>query len=1144
MFSPLSVLFAIFAYVAVLFLLAQFGERTARGRRWAAHPAVYALGLAVYCTTWTYYGSVGKASTGGMGFLPVYLGPTLALLLGGSIFERIVRLKQAHRITSVADFISARYGKSQAVAATVTLLLMVGIVPYVGLQLKALTSTFAALTTSPGGDVSTSVAWFTPVSAVLMIVFTIVFGIRHLDPTERHPGMVFSLAAESIIKLVAFVSAGVFIVGLAFGDTSTFFEHFAANPPALPMMGKSDGNQILTWCTVGLLSMSAFVFLPRQFHVGVVESVNPKHVRTARWMTPLYLILINLFVVPIALGGKHMALAGVSGDQFVLALPIHAGASALSMAVFIGGFSAAIGMIMIESMTMATMISNHLLMPLIQAIPALSGLKRQMLYARWLSAAIFIGAGYLFEVGIGGSYMLVAIGLISFASAFLLTPIIIGGLYWRAASKGGALLGLGLGFVTWFYTLLMPTFVKSGWMSKQLLTDGPWGLYLLRPEALLGFEGLPALSHGVMWSAGITITGYIVGSIVFPANKEERQLTEQFLDIDADQFGHLDNTEATISAEEKRLATAELLKQFYPQQEIPHLVKRCFDKIGCQGAEMLTVVQFAELYNEVERTLCGALGAASAHGVMKEQWGTIDRKATSELALEYARMMAHMKLSPKEIKQRIDYQAERESLLTSQFQELKKHNDMLEDKVLERTHEIQTILDNVTFGFLVVGHDMRVREGFTQSCHELLHVPIKTGANLCDLLGISSAKARAHFELSFDQIYEDIMPEEMLTEQLPNRFEQPNGKVLRTEARIIRDAAHQVEALLLTISDITQLESAQRESQQNRVLISLLQQKEAFSTFLQDTNTLLQNARNALKSDEVLVRRVVHTIKGNTAIYGIEDIAQLIHEIEDNVDIGTEELDLIHDAFRAFLQSNEEILRLDFDNLSGSGAHLSKEHMDALRKLLQHTENTSLRQYHKWAAQVLLQPASQLLGPLHHLVDRLAARLGKEVQLVIHGAEVRVDTETVRPIFQNITHLLRNSLDHGIEAPWERENKPEQATIKVTIADLEHSWEIKVEDDGRGIDTKKILAKALQKGLISQAEASRLSEDEILQLIFLDGLSSSDTTTDVSGRGVGMSSVKSAVEDLGGQIQVQSTLGQGTCFTQRIPKPQVASLAA
>ena len=585
MFSPWAVLGAIFVYMGVLFTIAQWAERTKAGRKLAAHPAVYALGLAVYCTTWTFYGSVGKASQGGMGFIPVYLGPTLAFLLGHQIFRKMARLKHAHRITSIADFISARYNKSQAVAAIVTVIMMVGIVPYVGLQLKAVTGSFNLMTAQTVADGSPWASLSSPIVVVLMIGFTIAFGIRHLDPTERHPGMVMSLASESITKIVAFIAAGVFVVGLAFGDFGGFVEHMKTADLGLPMMGEASSSQIMVWFTVGLLAAAAFAFLPRQFHVGVVENDNEKHVKTAQWLTLLYLIAINLLVVPIAMGGNFLGFEGVKGDQYVLALPMKTGATALSMLVFVGGFSAAIGMIMVAGMTTATMISNHLVMPIAQAFAPLKFLQRRMLYVRWVAAAAFIGGGYAFEALMGDSYMLVAIGLISFAAAFIVAPVVLAGLFWREGSQKGALIGLCGGFATWFYTLLMPTFVKSGWLPKSILEEGPMGLGFLRPEALFGLEGMPSLTHGVMFSAGVTIIGYVAGSVLMAPDKEERRLTDEFLDIDGTSNRAFEDDEANTSSAEFWDKTVALLEEFYDPDEARDLTARCFERTGCANQE-------------------------------------------------------------------------------------------------------------------------------------------------------------------------------------------------------------------------------------------------------------------------------------------------------------------------------------------------------------------------------------------------------------------------------------------------------------------------------------------------------------------------------------------------------------------------------
>jgi Na+/proline symporter/signal transduction histidine kinase len=681
MFSPATVILAVCVYVGLLFAIARLSEQRAKtGRNWANHPLAYSLGLGVYCTTWTYYGSVGKATNEGMLFLTIYLGPTLGMLFASRILKRLVRLKNTHHITSIADFISARYAKSIAVAAIVTMMLVVGIVPYVALQLKAVTGTFDLITRSPSAP-SPLAGYISPIVVGLMIVFTVAFGIRRLDPTERHPGMMVSLAIESLVKLAAFLAVGGFVLVHVYGGPGGFATRLSEGlPKPLTFMGKADPSQLVTWCTYLVLATSAFAFLPRQFHVGVIENSDEKHVKTAMWLSPLYLFLMNIFVVPIALGGMLTAPKGVSGDQFVLALPMAAGQEALSLFVFLGGFSAAIGMIMVETTTMATMISNHLLLPVIESNKKLWFLRRHLLYCRWGAAALFILASYGFEVRVGKSYMLVNMGMLSFAAVLQFAPAVLGGLFWRGGNRVGATLGLTAGFVTWFYTLLLPTFVKSGWMDPSLLSHGPWGLGMLRPEALFGVAGLPALTHGVLFSTCFNVAGYVLGSVLFETSSEERRLATEFVAPRAHSIDVAD-TAATIDAAEKRRELEELLAAYHATSEAAELVERCFAAAGIGEKTHITVVELAELYREVERTLAGAIGAASAHAAMRKVRGMND-KDSKALAAMYAKILSRLNISPSELRRRIDYYQEREEAL-------QRAHDELEQRVRQRTQELE-----------------------------------------------------------------------------------------------------------------------------------------------------------------------------------------------------------------------------------------------------------------------------------------------------------------------------------------------------------------------------------------------------------------------------------------------------------------------
>jgi Na+/proline symporter/C4-dicarboxylate-specific signal transduction histidine kinase len=680
MLSPLHVVAVVCAYVGFLFLIARLSERQrASGGGFTNSPIVYALALGVYCTTWTYYGSVGKVTVDGMLFIPVYLGPTLGMFFAPTILRRLIRIKERHHITSLADFISARYAKSRLVAALVTVMLLFGTIPYAAIQLKAVADTFELLVGAESA-ISYGIHWVMPLTVLLMIGFTIMFGIRRLDPTERHPGMMVSLAAESLTKLLAFLVGGLFIVYWAFGGFSGFFARLSQGLPAqLGFMQKLEGDQLHTWLTYMLLSASAFAFLPRQFHVGVIENSNAKHTRTAMWLTPLYLLTINVLVVPIAIAGMIMLPKGSPADTSLLALPLLAGQPAVSLLIFVGGFSAATGMIMTETMTMATMMSNHLFLPLVDKSPRLWFLRRQLLPARWAFATVFILAALAFAVGIGKSYMLVAIGMLSFAAVLQLAPASIGGLFWRQGSRWGAMLGLGAGFLVWCYTLLLPTFVKSGWMSDNILVHGPWGISFLRPTALFGLEGITSLSHGVLWTLIFNVSLYVVGSVLFPGSSADQRLAESFINLER-KTDFEDSGDATLDAEEQRVKAEQLLAQYFPRAEAQAMIVRSVSAAGIAGKERITALEWAELNNWVERSLSGAIGSASAHAAMRHL-DRVDDAASKALAHAYAKMLARMRISPAELRKRVDYYQERETLLEQQAVEL-------EQRVLARTQEL------------------------------------------------------------------------------------------------------------------------------------------------------------------------------------------------------------------------------------------------------------------------------------------------------------------------------------------------------------------------------------------------------------------------------------------------------------------------
>lgn len=525
------------AYLTVLFIVAHLGDRRAgAGRSLIDNGVVYALSLGVYATTWTYYGSVGRAVTSGIGFLPIYLGPTLMAALFWVVLRRIIRICRQQRITSLADFVSSRYGKSTALGQLVTIVAVVGVVPYIALQLKAVSETFAILRGVPADDPAPAVHADTALYVALVLaVFTIIFGTRHLDATERHEGMVTAIAFESLVKLVAFLAVGIWVTFVAFDGFGDLFGRAATDRDLSRMLSFGDQSHA-AWTWLIVLSMLALLLLPRQWQVGVVENVDERHLRTAAWLLPAYLLLINIFVMPIAIAGLvTFADGSVDPDAFVIALPREGGQEALALLVFIGGLSAATGMVIVETIALATMVSNSLVLPVLlrRGGRLIEGrdLGRLILLIRRLTIVATLLLGFAYFRMAGDALALVSIGLVSFAAVAQFAPAILGGLFWRGATGRGALWGLAAGFVVWAYTLPLPSLAATGLIPESFVTEGPFSLAALRPHALLNVEGMDEVSHSMMWSMLVNIGLFVGLSLTMRQSPAERLQASAFVDV-------------------------------------------------------------------------------------------------------------------------------------------------------------------------------------------------------------------------------------------------------------------------------------------------------------------------------------------------------------------------------------------------------------------------------------------------------------------------------------------------------------------------------------------------------------------------------------------------------------------------------------
>ncbi|MFR9795290.1 SpoIIE family protein phosphatase [Streptomyces sp. MS06] len=600
------------AYLGVLFAVAFYGDRRAEaGRSLIDNGTIYALSLAVYATSWTYYGSVGRATTAGVGFLPVYLGPTLMLALGWLVLRRIIRISRRRRITSLADFVSARYGKSAALGGLVTIIAVVGIVPYIALQLKAVSNTFEIALRHP--TVETSGLGRIPLHqdtalyvALLLAAFTILFGTRHLDATERHEGMVAAIAFESVVKLVAFLSAGLFVTFGMFGGFGDLFSQAsdAGLTTLFTLQGETGYGQ---WMWLTVLSMLAIVLLPRQWQVTVVENVNEGHLKRAIWLLPLYLFGISLFTLPIAAGGLLRFGNDVSADTYVLTLPIAEGQQGLALFVFIGGLSAATGMIIVDTIALSTMVSNSLVMPVLlrsgSRLTRRDDLTWLVLGIRRATIVLILLLGYAYFRLAGEGQSLVEIGLVSFAAVAQFTPAILGGLFWRGGTRRGVLVGLVAGVTVWAYTLLLPAFAESGLLPTSFLREGPLGIGQLRPQQLFGLTGMDPVGHSMFWSALLNVGGYVAVSLAGRPDAAERAQAVQFVDILSEPVGERRwQVRATVG----ELRT--VLERFLGREA----GERALYSYPGARPESLAAEASPELVHHAESQLAGSVGAASA----------------------------------------------------------------------------------------------------------------------------------------------------------------------------------------------------------------------------------------------------------------------------------------------------------------------------------------------------------------------------------------------------------------------------------------------------------------------------------------------------------------------------------------------------
>ncbi len=683
-----------FGYLCLLFAIAYYGDKRAdENRSIISNPYIYALSLAVYCTAWTFYGSVGFAARSGLGFLPIYLGPTLMASLGWLVLRKIIRISKIHRITTISDFIASRYGKSMTMGAIVAIIAVLGVIPYISLQLKAISSSLLILTKSLPVQhahipVFTDTAFY---ATIILAIFAILFGTRHLDATERHEGMVAAIAFESIVKLSAFLAVGVFVTFFiydGFGDLAARANENEGLRRLFTMDTEAGALAYADWSIYLFLSMTAVLFLPRQFQVAVVENVNEDHLNKAIWLFPLYLLAINIFVLPVAFGGAlHFVGQDMDADFFALTMPMIENQKWLALFVFIGGTSAATGMVIVETIALSTMICNELVMPTLLRLPIRRLTQRKdfsgfILATRRGGIVLVLLLGYAYFRYVGEFYSLVSIGLMSFSAIAQFTPSILGGIFWKSGTRSGALSGLVAGFLVWGYTLMLPSLCQAGILPETFVTQGPWGIELLKPLHLFGLQGFNHISHAVFWSMLLNLSMYIGVSMFSVQSAIEHSQANLFVDVfkfsEQSQESHI--WRGTAFVPDLRSLLGAVLGKSRANDVIATYAKRNKINMNQRLKADPGMVSYAE------KILAGTIGSASAHvmvsSVVKEE----------PLAIQDV-----MKILD-ETRQAIAYSRDLEKAtaeLKAANEQLKALDNLKDEFISTVTHELRTPLTSV-----------------------------------------------------------------------------------------------------------------------------------------------------------------------------------------------------------------------------------------------------------------------------------------------------------------------------------------------------------------------------------------------------------------------------------------------------------------
>lgn len=700
------VIFITLVYLSVLFVIAYYAERK-KFFKLKFSRYTYALSIAVYCTAWTFYGSIGRATTSGPDFLAIYIGPILLMPLCWGFFRKIIKISKSQKISSIADFISARYGKNISLGVLVSLVCVIGIIPYISLQIKAIAESFDVLiannVANQVSDINNIESWKALLVTGIIAFFIMLFGTSKIDTSERHEGLVNAIAFESIIKFIAFFIGAIFIIYKVLYSGNQELYHQTIIDSKLFEFNRESGYA--TWFGLTLLSMVAFTFLPRQFQLGVVENKDDQHLKTAMWVFPSYLILINLLVLPVAVAGIIFYGANTyNPDYTLLSLPKDLNSNIITLIVFIGGFSAATAMIIVETIALSTMLSNNILIPLFLGVSKLKdfffkNVSTSIKWIRRFSILLILALAYLYYIFVAGKYSLVSIGLISFTAVAQFAPAVFFGIYWKRSNKIAAITSISIGIIIWFYTLVMPTIAAAGLISADVLQNGLLGIDFLKPFELFYVDLHDQIVHAFFWSMLFNLIAFVALSLFTRQYNDELTSAEIFVDID--QYSNSYESSIIRTGEMTVQELYKVMSDFLGEKKSMLLIKQYLDRKGIV-IDDLDIMADQELITYTEKILSGVIGAASSRilfqSLIKED--EIRIKDVVDLLKESQQILQlNKELNSKSTELNKAYDA-----LSKANAKLKEIDRLKDEFLYTVTHELRTPLTSVR-AFAEIMHD-------------------------------------------------------------------------------------------------------------------------------------------------------------------------------------------------------------------------------------------------------------------------------------------------------------------------------------------------------------------------------------------------------------------------------------------------------